>query len=403
MAKRVMIIGAGAAGMAAAVEAARGGAQVTIFEKQKVPGRKIQASGNGQCNVSNANTSVEHYHGSDKNFVTNILGQFSVDDTESFFASLGLPLRVKDDGRLYPFSLQARSVVDALLDEFERLGIMLMLHRRIDSVFKQKDGTFKLITAGKEYYFCDAVILAAGGRSYSPLGGSTRAYELAQHLGHSVVSQYPSIVPLNIGYKKLHTLEGIKWDCGLTLYSGEKIIAQSVGELLFTKYGISGPATIDISGTVNRLVVQKKEMRLEIDFFPDLGPSELENFLNIYALSRPVRRLLEAVLKYRMGEVVIAKAGLSGNETVDQALISKLVSLLKHFEIDPGQPRSFDEAMVTGGGVATTEVDPSTCESRKVKDLYIAGEVLDVDGDCGGYNLQFAWASGIVAARSIVG
>ncbi|MDA3899219.1 MAG: NAD(P)/FAD-dependent oxidoreductase [Spirochaetes bacterium] len=403
MRRSVIVVGGGASGIVAAIEAARAGASVTILEKQKSLARKVAASGNGQCNISNSRLSHEYYHGANPLFTRNIFGHFSLDDTRAFFLSIGLPLCERQQGRLYPFALQARTVCEFLEDELRRLHVSVQLHRCVESITPLSGGAFKLVTAGRDEYFSDSVILATGGRSFSKLGGSSRGYQLSEMLGHTVSETYPSIIPLSIPEKAIHRLEGIKWDSRLTVQSGNKLIAQSSGELLFTNYGISGPVTLDISGAVNRLVVSGRPADVVIDLFSGFSHDELNSFLLPLYRGASVSRMLEAVVKKRMPEYILYKAGIEPERRADSLSSEERSLLVEHMKalcIEPGSPRSFEEAMVTAGGIDVGQLVPATCESKLVPGLYITGELLDIDGDCGGFNLQFAWSSGAVAGRA---
>ncbi len=402
--KKIIIAGGGASGLAAAITAARLGAEVHVYEKQKSAGRKLGASGNGQCNLSNRQASCERYHGENPYFVRSVLSRFTVDDTIAFFGSIGIPVRERADGRIYPWSLQARSVVQALLSEIGRLGVSLWLHRRIDSVYPERGG-FSVITAGKERYRGDSVILSMGGRSFSTLGGSTRPYELAQSLGHRIVPQLPSILAINVPYKRLHTLQGLRWDCTLTVLADGHPVTQSTDEVLFTKNGLSGPASFDVSGQVNRALYRGCEVSIVMDFLPEMDYETARAFIDGYSDTRSIKAVLDGIFKYRMGDLFLHRSGIDPEAAACDLTAGsrqKLVETVKEFTVSPGEAGPFEEAAVSTGGVSVDEVNQRTLESKLARGLYITGEMLDIDGDCGGFNLQFAWATGVLAARDAV-
>jgi predicted Rossmann fold flavoprotein len=402
--KTVAVIGGGAAGLTAAIQAARRNCRVTVFEKQDRCGKKIAASGNGQCNISNRNIEESRYHGADPSFAIKVIEQFDNKQTEKFFLSIGIPFREGKNGKLYPYSLQAGSVVNALLYEAGRHNVAIHTHRQIESIVKISE-KFVLRTAGHEDYTFDAVILANGGCTYPSLGGNSTGYIQAMSFKHTVKEPFPAIVPVNIPLKRTHRLEGIKWDVRLTvLIDGENTDA-SAGELLFTKYGISGPVTLDISRSLNDPACNNKDRVVEIDFFPERSLTDLESMLAdlFNAGERKIAFALEGVLKKRIPEVILESVNIHTNEKTSNGSkhIPKIARALKQFRITSGEARGFAEAVVAAGGVLTNEVNPATMESKLVKGLYITGELLDIDGDSGGYNLQFAWSSGAVAGMNV--
>lgn len=402
--KKVAIIGAGASGLMAACFAAKR-ASVTIFEKQKMPGRKILATGNGRCNISNRNLDSTFYYGKNPSFVRNIFGIFGLDETEQFFSSIGIPFTEGKDGKLFPASFQAASVQKMLAFEVQKRGVEILLHRRIDKVVPQKKG-FLLITTGHQQHQFDAVILAAGSSAYPQLGGSDSGYALAASLGHSIEPVIPAIVPLNAIPKALHRLEGIKWNCTITAKCHNTTIAASTGEVLFTKYGLSGPATLDISTAVNRKIAAGKEVEIFIDFFPSMSRAQLISHFHTFfnETSKPLALCIAGMIKERIGEIVFTLAGkdpYSVAHSVQNEDILAFVDIFKQLRAIPGKPRSFSDAMVASGGISTDEISPSTMESQIQPGLYITGELLDITGTSGGYNLQFAWSTGAIAGMSV--
>ncbi len=401
--KKIAIIGAGASGLMAACFAAPR-AKVTIFEKQKMPGRKILATGNGRCNISNRNISADFYHGKNPAFVNNVFGSFGLEATEEFFSTIGIPFAEGKDGRLFPASFQASAVQKLLVFEAQKRGAEILLHRRIDKIVPQKEGLL-LITAGQEQYHFDAVILASGSCAYPQLGGSDSGYTLAASIGHSIQPPVPAIVPLNAYPGVLHRLEGIKWDCALKAISNTTTIASSIGEVLFTSYGLSGPATLDISIAVNRNISLQKEVDIFIDFFPEIPMHNLQShFATLFSeKGKPLALCLAGIIKERIAEVILSCAGkdpFSEAQCLKKEELPELVGFFKNFRSNPGPARPFSEAMVASGGVSTDEIHPSTMESKILPGLYITGELLDITGTSGGFNLQFAWSTGAIAGMN---
>ena len=402
-AARIGIIGAGASGLMASCYASGNGNKVLLFEKQQKIARKILASGNGRCNISNRSISsnfAEHYHGENPAFVNNVFSRFGVEETESFFLGIGLPFVEENDGKLFPASLQAASVAKIFQYEIKSRGVELYLDYNIQSVKRDGDGFIVKTSMAEERL--DSLVLAAGSCAAPDLGGSNSGYDLAKSLGHRIVKPRPVILPINIPLKMLHRLQGIKHDVALKVKVGSNVLATSQGELLFTAYGISGPATLLISRAVNDALSQKKQPVIEIDLFPSMKHEELANYLNtVWAdENKKFAFSLLGVLKEHMCEVFAMMADIDPNArlvSVGKDARNKFVNLVKALRIEPGEPRSFKEAVAATGGVAVDEINASTMESKIVKNLFITGELLDIDGDSGGYNLQFAWSSGALA------
>lgn len=402
--KKVAVIGAGASGMMAAIHALRCGCSVTVFEKQKKAGRKLAVTGNGQCNISNRNLDVSRYHGQNPMFVRNLFARFGLDETIEFFDSIGIPFVEKKQGKLYPCSLQAQSVADILEYEVGRGGGEISLHRRVDGIRKTGSG-IELVTAGDERHVFDSVILAAGGCAYPQIGASTQGFELASSVGHSVVDPYPAILPITIPLRALHRLEGIKWDVSLSAVLDGKIVRRAEGEILFTRYGISGPVSLEISRAVNEPLLKGKYPVIEINLFPDKKESEVSEMFDLL-FSDPQKEVafaMEGVLKKRIPDIFIGIAGIDPHKRCGELSrqdIASVVQCCTSLQLEPGEVRPFSEAVTSAGGVPVNEVVPSTMESKKMSGVYLCGEVLDIDGDSGGFNLQFAWSSGAVAGMS---
>ncbi len=402
--RKIAVIGGGASGLIAALFASEKNS-VTLFEKQKKIGRKILVSGNGRCNITNRKISKEKYHGGDIRFIEEVLNKFGLKETVSFFESIGLPLVEEKNGKLYPASLQSSTVVKIFAYELSRRNVAVELHRKIESIVKTENG-FKLETAGKEIYEFDAVVLAAGSNAYTAAGASMSGYELAASLGHKIIDTFPAILPVNISNKNLHKLEGIKWDCGCRVLLDGVVLASSTGEVLFTSYGLSGPAALDISRELNSILLQCKTPAVEIDFFPYDSVDSLNSRLEIVLSDKGKKTSfsLLSVLKERMPDIILDAVKISPekrNGELSKTERENLASSLKSFKLAPGKPRDFTDAVVAAGGVSTDEINSETMESKLVKNLYITGELLDIDGDSGGFNLQFAWSSGAIAGKAL--
>jgi predicted Rossmann fold flavoprotein len=401
--KKVAIVGGGASGLIAAYFASEK-CHVTIFERQKKIGRKILVTGNGRCNISNRYILPEKYHGHNNEFVNVIFNRFGLAETEKFFSSIGIPFVEEDEGKLFPASLQASIVPKVFEYELVKRSVDIRLHRKIEKI-EPENNKFRLITAGLEEEIFDSVILSCGSIAFPGAGASRSGYDLAKSMGHKVYEPFPAILPINIPLKPLHTLQGIKWNCSVSVIHDGVCTSSSNDELLFTSYGISGPAALKVSRDVNRHVLSGMIPEISIDFFPSSDRAELSNLLeNIFAdKKRKLSFALLGILKERMPEVILSHIGIdhekrTGSLTEEEKEL--ILSSLKDFRITPGKPRSFDEAVVAAGGVDVNEIDQDRMESKLIKNLFITGELLDIDGDSGGFNLQFAWSTGAIAGMS---
>jgi predicted Rossmann fold flavoprotein len=401
--KKVAIIGGGASGLTAALFASDK-CDVTLFEKQKKTGRKILVTGNGRCNISNRFIEKRRYHGRDSNFANHVFSRFGSVETEDFFKSIGIPFVEEKDGKLFPASLQSSIVPKVFSYELAKRNVTVNLHRRIDKIITGKTG-FKLITAGDERHEFDSVILACGSCAHPASGASKSGYHLAESLGHKIYEPFPAILPINIPYKPLHRLQGIKQDCRIKAMLNGKTVAEAEDEILFTGYGISGPASLKISRKINELILDNKSPEISINLFPGMHTETLILLLNTLwkDSGKKVSFALLGILKERLPEVILEIAGIdierrAGTLTDKEKL--KIADTLMDLRLTPGSPRGFEEAVAAAGGVATADIDPLTMESKIVEGLYITGELLDIDGDSGGFNLQFAWSTGAIAGLS---
>lgn len=409
MGLRVAVVGGGASGLAASVAAARGGAQVTLLERGHSLGRKIVASGGGRCNLSNARILPENYHGAKPAFIKEALSRFK---TERFFSELGLLTMTEADGRIFPRCGKSQAVLDVLKAELERLGVEVRLGTEAAGIERAGPG-FKLRTnkvpwkkdeapsAGEELA-CDRIILACGGAGYPQLGGGEGGYALARALGHCVTPLSPALVPLLVKDASIKRLHGLRLEAGLRVLSGLKELSRSRGEVLFTDYGLSGPATLDVS----REAVQALALgpvQGSLDLFPEFTPQGLRALVAgrwSAGFRRPLKDFFLGIFPGQLSAALIDSLGWDASRPLDSlggGAVEKLTVRLQDWRCEVSGARGWNEAMATAGGVSVDEVDPRTFASRKTHGLYLTGEMLDVDGDSGGFNLHFAWASGLAA------
>ncbi len=393
------IIGAGASGMAAALAASeQPEAQVILMERQARVGRKLQATGNGRCNLTNLNALRGGYHGQEPGFWDSALERFGPEETLCWFRSMGLFTVAENSGRVYPYSDQANSVVDVLRFALDRPNLELRIGFDVEKV-KKNPGGFLIESAG-DCVECDRLIVACGGLAGTKLGGSMSGYKLLRSLGHHCTKLRPALVQLKTGWSGVIALKGVRANCRAEIFCGAIPIAQSVGELQFTEYGLSGPVIFEISRDVCQ---GEGGWKCRLDFLPEVSREELAGELLRRKSTRlPVSELLTGILHNRLGRVLTQAAGIGGNgpaAEVSEDSLWNLAETVKGFEVSLTEPLGMDSAQVTAGGVLTSEFNPDTMESRLVPGLFACGEVLDVDGDCGGYNLQWAWSSGRLAGE----
>lgn len=397
----VTVIGGGAAGLMAALTSAGLGNRVILLERQSRVGRKLLATGNGRCNLTNLELTPAHYHGAPASFSAPALEAFGAAEALDFFEALGLLTTAEDTGRVYPLSDQAGSVVDVLRFAAEAAGAELRTEFDVTALKRTKTG-FK-VCSPSESILSDKVIVCCGGMAGGKLGGTGSGYELLQSLGHSVTPLFPALVQLKTDTTYVRSLKGVRADAAVTLKRKGRVIAESAGEVQFADYGISGPAVFEISRAVSG---GQDGLTLHLDLLRRLDFARVQAMLAQRCRAMPalaLENLLTGTVHNRLGRTVLRYAGYDLNApaaSLKPADLKRIASALGDFALPVLGTLGFDSAQVTAGGIRTDEFDPHTLESRCVPGLYAAGEVLDVDGDCGGYNLQWAWASGRLAGQT---
>ena len=390
----VGIIGGGASGMAAALAAAENPlVEVILLERQARVGRKLLATGNGRCNLSNLHALEGHYHGDAPDFAQQALQAFDPDATLDWFRGLGLYTVAEDSGKVYPYSDQANSVVDVLRLALEKPNIQVRTGFEVQKIRRVEQGF--ILSGEEETVQCHKLIVACGGLAGSKLGGTMAGYKLLAKLGHKSTRLRPTLVQLKCGWGGIVSLKGVRANCHVQILKDGKLFNQSTGELQFTEYGISGPVIFETSRDVCH---GSGSWSAKLDFMP--GFPETELFAELERRKQtalPVEELLTGILHNRLGRVLTRVAGVKGKnfarELTDEE-VREICRTVKGFELELTEPMGMDHAQVTAGGVITHQFDPGTMESKLVPGLYACGEVLDIDGDCGGYNLQWAWSSG---------
>ena len=401
--KQLIVIGGGASGMVASIEAARTGAHVTLLEKENRVGRKLLATGNGRCNFANTQATPRDYHGDNAELIQSVLKAVHVDEVLSFFELLGITPKVEQDGKVYPYSDQGSNVLDVLRYEMEQLGIRVLTDHRVNAVQKTEK-RFVVKTDNGGLFNADSVILATGGKAGSQFGADDSGYLLAQELGHTLITPFPALVQMKLNAGWLKTLKGVKWQGAASVISGGVCIRREPGELLFTDYGISGPPILQLTRSVNE--TGHRQLELWIHLLPDWTADEiLDNLMMRFHVNpeKPAETCLLGLFHKRMIPVILREAGFQELQLparlVTAPVIKSLASVCENWRIPINGTLSWKQAQVTAGGINAYEINPDSMESALVKGLYLTGEIMDVDGDCGGFNLYWAWATGMIAGR----
>ena len=405
---KIIVIGGGAAGMMAAIIAARNGKEVTVLEQNEKLGKKLFITGKGRCNFTNA-CDIEDLFGnviSNPKFMYSAFYTFSNDMVMDFFEELGMPYKVERGNRVFPASDHSSDVIKVLEKEMRRLGVVICLNTKVKSLIIEKNicKGVELVNK-KEKIYADSVIITTGGVSYPRTGACKDGYIFAKQAGHTIVAPSPSLVPIELEEDCCKDLMGISLkNVSATIYADNKKVYSDFGEMLFTHFGVSGPIIIKASAYIQKYLQRK--LSLTIDLKPALDEKQLdERILKDFQLfqNKQLKNALDKLLLRALIPVVIEKSGLDGDKKVNELTKEErriLGHTIKYLSFSIIGLRSWDEAIVTKGGVSVKEIDPGTMESKLTGGLYFAGEVLDLDALTGGFNLQIAWSTGYLAGLS---
>ena len=409
MKRKILIIGAGASGMMAAVWAAREGGEVLLLEGEDRPGKKLLVTGNGRCNFTNRKAGdPREYHGAPKGWLRPVLEAFPPKDAIAFFQELGVPATERN-GCYYPATGQASSICRALLWELERLSVKIKYTEKIQSV--RADASGVTVFTDTWQYQGDALILCCGSKALPSSGSDGSGYRLARELGHEIRTVHPALCPVTTQGEFLSAAAGARSRGRISLFcqkekEAPRLLGQETGEIQWTAYGISGIAVFQLSRFLSLPGASLSSCFLELDLAPELEEEELRALLSRRASllkERKLSALLSLILHEKLTAVVMKQAKLSPKLSCGQAseeMLKQLAGTVKHFRLKPQGTKSFDQSQACAGGVEISQVTPGTLESRLHPGVYFAGELLDVDGPCGGFNLHWAWASGRAAGRA---
>ncbi len=401
MPKSLAIIGAGASGLLAAIVAARRGVKVRVFEKNSKVGKKILATGNGRCNITNQTIKTQNYHGANPKFVNVAIDRFNTSTCRAFFEKLGIEMIKGQKGRLYPKSLHSSSVVNLLVYECERLGVEFFLDTLVESISTDANG-FALHVESKIYH-SSSVLIATGGLAMPTLGANDSGYKFAKSFGHTITPTFASLVQLKCD-ENPRDINGVKIQGNIEVLSDKRVVASAQGDILFTNYGLSGSAILDVSREVGKLLQNRDEVDINIDLLSECSKEQLKNILSKRAKNSNGKTLslwLDGFVNPKLAKFLAKKIDIKNADNLNSKGLVRLVYMLKNLKFKAISTRGFKSAEVTAGGVNTDEINPKTFESKLQSGLYFSGEVLDIDADCGGYNLHWAWASGYSVGMSV--
>ena len=398
----IAIIGGGAAGIMAAIFAGKSGKNIILIERNDTLGKKLLATGNGRCNLTNMKANSSHYHGGSPAFIDKVLDKFCANKTIEYFESLGLMLKEETNGRIFPKTNSSESVLNVLFEELKNF--------KVDVIYKSlargitKNGNFFIKLDNNKIIEAQKIIMTTGGKAAHQFGSSGDGYYWAEKFGHTIIATYPALVPIEIKENWIKSAQGIKIEGNITLTMKGRVMSQSFGDILFTHFGLSGPAAMSqgrlISANINL------NPKISLDIFPEIELNILDDKVKSIISTngkKTIKNCLSGIVPQKLAEIIIQNKNI--NPDKKSAEISKLdrlniIKTLKNIELTPTKTRPFKESQVTSGGINTAEINPETMESKKTPGLFFAGEIIDVDGDSGGYNLQWAWSSGYLAGIS---
>lgn len=402
--KDIVIVGGGASGLFAAIKAKENNPQksVVILEAQNRVGRKLLATGNGRCNLTNTGCSKSHYNGSFRKFTDIVLEKCSADRVIKEFMQLGLITKVEDEGRVYPVSNHAASVLDVLRFRIETLGVEIFCDTKVTDINCHND-SFTIIT-NKEKYLCEKLIVCSGSCAAPKLGSDSGIIKVLKELGHNITPLSPALCPIKVKSDLLPSIKGVRVEGKVSLYDGESILKEEYGEVQFTDNSLSGICVFNLSSIIKKA----RKPYIKIDILPYSDKKYLINILlkhkemynNLF-----IENLFTGIFVKKLGMAILKQAQVlpfsRKISSITDDEIERIADVVKSWKFEALKSNDFSRAQVVSGGVIGSEINPYSMESNRIKNLFICGEAIDIDGDCGGFNLQFAFASGIIAGENI--
>lgn len=399
---KIIVVGGGCSGVVAAINAKNKDNEVVILERNNTLLKKLLLTGNGRCNYFNEIYSIDNYHSNNMDLVNDFISDKNITMSKEFFDNLGIVPKIKN-GYYYPYSNQAVSIKDILVNEVNRLGIKVIYDTYVEDI--EKEDKF-IIKTNNEEYICDKLILSTGSFAYPKTGSDGHGYSILEKLGHTIIKPVPALVQLNANSKYLKDWDGVRSDVYLELFEDGEYLTKEEGEIQFTNYGISGICTFNLSHFISRGLEENKKYVVKINFVPFIK-TLISPWLYEYAnknKEKDIYELLEGFLNKKLIPIILKESNIKSSKKYDELTKEekvKLINSLRHFKVEITSTKGFDSSQVCNGGVSLDEININTMESKIVKDLYIIGELLDINGNCGGYNLTECWISGILSGKSI--
>ena len=399
---KIIVVGGGCSGVVAAINAKNKDNEVVILERNNTLLKKLLLTGNGRCNYFNEKYSIDNYHSNNIDLVNDFISDKNITMSKEFFDNLGIVPKIKN-GYYYPYSNQAVSIKDILVNEVNRLGIKVIYDTYVEDI--EKEDKF-IIKTNNEEYICDKLILSTGSFAYPKTGSDGHGYSILEKLGHTIIKPVPALVQLNANSKYLKDWDGVRSDVYLELFEDGEYLTKEEGEIQFTNYGISGICTFNLSHFISRGLEENKKYVVKINFVPFIK-TLISPWLYEYAnknKEKDIYELLEGFLNKKLIPIILKESNIKSSKKYDELTKEekvKLINSLRHFKVEITSTKGFDSSQVCNGGVSLDEINIDTMESKIVKDLYIIGELLDINGNCGGYNLTECWISGILSGKSI--
>ena len=399
---KIIVVGGGCSGVVAAINAKNKDNEVVILERNNTLLKKLLLTGNGRCNYFNETYSIDNYHSNNIDLVNDFISDKNITMSKEFFDNLGIVPKIKN-GYYYPYSNQAVSIKDILANEVNRLGIKVIYDTYVEDI--EKEDKF-IIKTNNEEYICDKLILSTGSFAYPKTGSDGHGYSILEKLGHTIIKPVPALVQLNANSKYLKDWDGVRSDVYLELFEDGEYLTKEEGEIQFTNYGISGICTFNLSHFISRGLEENKKYVVKINFVPFIK-TLISPWLYEYAnknKEKDIYELLEGFLNKKLIPIILKESNIKSSKKYDELTKEekvKLINSLRHFKVEITSTKGFDSSQVCNGGVSLDEININTMESKIVKDLYIIGELLDINGNCGGYNLTECWISGILSGKSI--
>ena len=394
----IVIIGGGASGLTAAITASKNKQnKVTLIEKNQILGKKILATGNGKCNYYNSDQNIIHYNSTNNNLIKEIINPENTKKVEDFFSNLGIIPKIKN-GYYYPFSNQATTIKNALVNEVEK-NTKILTETIVEDITKENNKF--LIKTNNGIIKADKVIIATGSKAAPKTGSDGFGYKLLKNLGHTIIDVLPALVQVKTKGKFLKDWSGIRTDVDASLYINDKLIKQESGEIQLTNYGVSGICIFNLSRFIPIALKNNDKVEIKINFLP--FTKEVDNLLKSLSNDKNITKTIEGILNNKLVSVILNQSSINKEKSYNELSFKEkeiLLNNLSNFKLEVIGTNSYEESQVCSGGVPLTEINLKNMESKLIKNLHIVGELLDVDGDCGGYNLTFAWISGLLAGKS---